>query len=72
MHLEVARDVSTDALFNANCRFVVRRGPVEHKYSDNGTNLVGTKRVPRQAFHSWNQDQICEHLRQEYLETRYP
>jgi len=45
--LELAVDLSTDALLNANRRFVSRYGETTHFYSDNGTNLVGAERVLR-------------------------
>ena len=50
VHLEVTRDLSTDTLINAIRCFVAHRGPVQHTYSDNGTNLVDAERVLRQAI----------------------
>jgi len=64
VHLEVTRDLSTDTLINAIRCFVAHRGPVQHTYSDNGTNLVDAERVLRQAINSWDQDQIYEYCRQ--------
>ena len=42
IHLEVAYDLSTSAFINALRRFVSRRGPVQHIFSDIGTNFVGS------------------------------
>ena len=44
IHLEVVVNLSTDAFMSALRRFVARRGPVAHMYSDNGTNNVGAFR----------------------------
>ena len=49
-------------------RFVSRRGPVHHVYSDNGSNFIGAEKVLRQSIQSWNQRQIYQHLRQEGIE----
>ena len=55
IHLEVAQDLSTSAFINALRRFVSRRGPVLHIYSDNGTNFVGSARLLQDSIDSWNQ-----------------
>lgn len=44
IHLEVVSSLSADSFMAALRRFVGRRGPVGHMYSDNGTNLVGVFR----------------------------
>nr|CAB3263157.1 uncharacterized protein LOC104265735 [Phallusia mammillata] len=64
IHLEVSPDLSTDAFINAMRRFIARRGPIKHMYSDNGTNFVGAERVLRESVDEWNQQQIHNYLRQ--------
>lgn len=44
IHLEVIGSLSADSFLAALRRFVGRRGPVAHLYSDNGTNNVGVFR----------------------------
>ena len=61
-HLEVSVDLSSDAFINALRRFLSRRGPVVHIYSDNGTNLVGAERILRESIQQWNQHQIHDFL----------
>lgn len=41
MHLEMARELDTDAFLNAFARFTSRRGVPKEVTSDRGTNLVG-------------------------------
>lgn len=43
VHIELASDLSSEAFISAFKRFISRRGPVTHIYSDNGTNFVGAK-----------------------------
>ena len=62
VHLEVAPDLTTSAFINAPRRFVARRGPMQHIYSDNGSNFVGTEKILRKSIDSWNQRQILQHL----------
>ena len=50
VHLEVSVDLSSDAFINALRRFLLRRGPVVHIYSDNGTNRVGAERILRESI----------------------
>ena len=50
IHLEVSVDLSSDAFINALRRFLSRRGPVVHIYSDNGMNLVGAERILRESI----------------------
>ena len=64
IHSKVAYDLSTSASINALHRFVSRRGPVQHIFSDNGTNFVGSARLLRESISSWNQSQIHDSLRQ--------
>ena len=55
VYLEVAPDLTTTSFINALRRFVARRGPVQHIYSDNGTNFVGSERVLKDSIAAWNQ-----------------
>ncbi|XP_033226061.1 uncharacterized protein LOC117178740 [Belonocnema kinseyi] len=43
VHIELARDISTNAFFNCLYRFVSRRGKCKNIHSDNGTNFVGAR-----------------------------
>ena len=45
IHIEVAKDFSTDAFINAMRRFIARRGNPLYIYSDNGTNFVGAETI---------------------------
>ena len=62
IHLEVSTDLSADAFINALRIFLSRRGPVICMYSDNGKNLVETKRMLREALQKWNEHQVQEFL----------
>lgn len=42
VHLELVGDLSAETFIAALRRFMARRGPVSHMYSDNATNFVGT------------------------------
>ena len=64
VHLEVSVDLSTDSFINVLRRFLSRRGPVIHFYSDNGSNFAGAERVLRDSLKEWNQHQIEEFLLQ--------
>ncbi|XP_037942506.1 uncharacterized protein LOC119677264 [Teleopsis dalmanni] len=46
-HIELAEDLTSEAFINAYTRFVNRRGPCNHLYSDNGTTFIGL-----QAWHN--------------------
>lgn len=43
LYLDLCSDLSTMTFISALKRFLARRGPVLHLYSDNGTNFVGAK-----------------------------
>ena len=64
IHLEVAIDLSTSFFINVLRRFVSRRGPVKHIFSDNATNFVGCARLMQESVKRWNQAQIHQSLRQ--------
>ena len=71
IHLEVAADLSADAFINALRRFLSRRGPVFHIFSDNGTNFVGAERILRESIQEWNQHQIEDFLHQREIEWSF-
>lgn len=48
VHVEVVTDLTTDGFIAAFRRFVSRRGPCSHLYSDCGTNFVGAARLLKQ------------------------
>ena len=52
IHLEVAYDLSTSAFINALRRFASRRDPVQHIFSDNGTNFVDSARLLSKSISS--------------------
>ncbi|XP_059054953.1 uncharacterized protein LOC131849000 [Achroia grisella] len=43
IHIELASDLSAACFLLAFKRFLSRRGPVTHLYSDNGTNFIGAR-----------------------------
>ncbi|CAG7733256.1 unnamed protein product, partial [Allacma fusca] len=50
VHLEIAKDLTTDAAINAIRRFVSRRGPVKCLISDNATNFRGADNELRKSL----------------------
>ena len=58
IHLKVAIDLTTSAFINCFRRFIARRVPVKHMFSDNATNFVGCNREFREAVGEWNKHQI--------------
>lgn len=57
IHVEVAKDMTTDAFLAALDRFIgIRAGQVRHIYCDNGRNFVGAERALRNAAESWQED----------------
>jgi len=69
--LELAVDLSTDALLNTIWRFVSRHGETTHFYSDNGTNLIGAERVLREGIKAWNQLQIYNYFRKKEIQWSF-
>jgi len=65
--LELAVDLSTNALLNTIRRFDSRYGETTHFYSDNSTNLVGAERVLREGIKTWNQSQIYNCFRKKEI-----
>ncbi|XP_006816328.1 uncharacterized protein LOC102803533 [Saccoglossus kowalevskii] len=55
VHIEVAHDLSTDSFIQSVWRFISRRGPPTHLYSDNGTNFRGAETELKQMLAKWNQ-----------------
>ena len=45
IHLELVRDLSSDAFISVLFRFIARRGQCIKLYSDNGTNFTGAKKI---------------------------
>ncbi|XP_070851478.1 uncharacterized protein [Drosophila suzukii] len=45
VHLEAVTGLSSEHFLLAFSRFTGRRGPVQHMYSDNGTNFVGANKL---------------------------
>jgi len=68
VHIEVARDLSTDSFINAVLRFVSRRGPPRVIYSDNGANFRGAELDVVKALKTWSQEEIKNKLNQRGVE----
>ena len=64
-------DLTTDAFINALRRFLSRRGPVLHFFSDNGTNFVSAEKTLREALRQWNQHQIEDFLLQKEIQWTF-
>lgn len=63
VHLELVSDLTSEAFIAALNRFIsLRAGSIEHMYSDNGTNFVGSKRIMSQAYELWNDRDVARHL----------
>ena len=71
IHIEVAMDLTTDAFINALRRFLSRRGPVLHFFSDNGTNFISAEKTLREALRQWNQHQIEDFLLQKEIQWTF-
>lgn len=54
VHIELAENLSSEAFLNVYSRFISRRGPCHHLYSDNGTNFVGANRQMRSDLAEWH------------------
>lgn len=50
IHLELVSGLTTEAFLVSLVRFISRRGPCSHIYSDNGTNFVGANKVLHSYF----------------------
>ena len=58
VHLELARDLTTDSAIMAIRRMIGRRGHPGTMYSDNGTNFRGAEKELRQALEAFDHDKI--------------
>lgn len=54
VHIELAEDLTAEAFINVFTRFINRRGPCHHLYSDNGTSFVGADRIMKQDLVEWH------------------
>lgn len=63
IHLEPVMDLSAEAFLQAYRRFTARRGFPRKVFSDNGTNLVATERILRQAVENWKQSSVQQFVR---------
>ncbi|PFX12233.1 hypothetical protein AWC38_SpisGene23847 [Stylophora pistillata] len=64
VHLELVQSMSTSDFLLCLRRFINRRGEVIELRCDRGSNFVGAERELREAFKSWNQQQIHRELLQ--------
>ncbi|XP_037931242.1 uncharacterized protein LOC119666046 [Teleopsis dalmanni] len=63
LHIELTEDLTSEAFINTYTRFVNRRGPCNHLYSDNATTFIGADRLMTadlQACHNkYSQQQLA-------------
>ena len=71
IHLELAADLSTDSFINVMRRFVSRRGPILHLFSDNGTNFVGAERILRESIQNWNRQKLNSFFLQKEIQWTF-
>lgn len=62
LHIELAEDLSAEAFINLYTRFVNRREPCHHLYSDNGTAFVGASRIMQEDLREWHGNHTRQHL----------
>lgn len=53
VHIELAEDLSARAFLNTFTRFISRRGPCHHLYSDNGTQFVKGNKLLQSDLAEW-------------------
>jgi len=63
IHLELVSSLSTAHFLQAFKRFLARRGPCKHLYSDQGSNFVGAKTVLREINNLVNSDEYKNTMR---------
>lgn len=71
VHIEISHDLTTDSFIQAVCRFVSRRGPPREIFSDNGSNFRGAEVEVKEALQNWNQERICDRLRERGIEWHF-
>ncbi|XP_037931427.1 uncharacterized protein LOC119666216 [Teleopsis dalmanni] len=54
VYIELAEDLASEAFINAYTRFVNRRGPCNHLYSDNGTTFIGADCLMAADLQAWH------------------
>ncbi|XP_030767150.1 uncharacterized protein LOC115890927 [Sitophilus oryzae] len=62
VHIELVRDLSTDAFINSLKRFISRRGKPSDIYSDNGTNFRGAARELQQLYSFLSDKSVNEEI----------
>ncbi|XP_037960052.1 uncharacterized protein LOC119689319 [Teleopsis dalmanni] len=62
VHIELAEDLTSEAFINAYTRFVNRRGPCNHLYSDNGTTFIGADRLMAADLQAWHNEYSQQQL----------
>jgi hypothetical protein len=71
VHVEVAKDLSTDSFISTVTRFIARRGPPRIIYSDNGTNFRGAEQDVMKALKAWNKEKIQGHFLQSKIHWHF-
>ncbi|CAG7828395.1 unnamed protein product, partial [Allacma fusca] len=71
VHLELSKDLSTDATLNAVRRFIARRGPVQRLFSDNGTNFRGADNEIQKAVKVLDDSGVMEKLTARGIDWRF-
>ena len=71
IHLELARDLSTDSFINVLHRFIARRGPPRLILSDNGTNFKCASAEVVNALKNLNQDCIQRNMSDKGIAWRF-
>ena len=71
VHLEIAHTLDTDSFLMALHRFFSRRGRPGAIFSDNGSNFVAGCKELKEQLSTWNQDKICDDMRQKEIEWHF-
>ena len=71
VNIEMVDTLDTSSFVNALRSFIARRGQVQSIWSDNGRNLTGSEREPRDALRQWNQEKIQEFLQKWNIEWTF-
>ena len=67
VHLELATDMTTDALILVLPRFIARRGPVKTLRSDNGSNFIGAEKELKHALTCIDQNKVAQTLSTQHI-----